>query len=41
MIESYLTGEMVPVQQGDRRPLAVMISNDKADPIKGTRASWP
>lgn len=30
MIRSYLTGEMVPVEQGDRRPLAVMISNDKA-----------
>lgn len=30
MIQSYLTGEMVPVEQGNRRPLAVMMSNDKA-----------
>ncbi len=30
MIRSYLTGEMVPVQQGNRRPLAIMMSNDKA-----------
>lgn len=28
-IKSYLTGEMVDVKKGDRRPLAVMISNDK------------
>lgn len=28
-IQSYLTGEMVPVSQGNRRPIAVMISNDK------------
>lgn len=28
-IRSYLTGEMVPVEQGNRRPLAVMMSNDK------------
>jgi len=30
MIQSYLTGEMVPVKQGNRRPLAIMMSNDKA-----------
>ncbi|MDD3252307.1 MAG: DUF3048 domain-containing protein [Lachnospiraceae bacterium] len=30
MIRSYLTGEMVPVAQGNRRPLAIMMSNDKA-----------
>lgn len=30
MIRSYLTGEMVPVSQGNRRPLAIMMSNDKA-----------
>lgn len=30
MIRSYLTGEMVPVEQGNRRPLAIMMSNDKA-----------
>lgn len=30
MIQSYLTGEMVPVAQGNRRPLAIMMSNDKA-----------
>lgn len=30
MIESYLTGELVPVAQGNRRPLAIMMSNDKA-----------
>lgn len=30
MIRSYLTGEMVPAEQGNRRPLAVMMSNDKA-----------
>lgn len=29
-IKSYLTGEMVPVEQGNRRPVAVMMSNDKA-----------
>lgn len=29
MIRSYLTGEMVPVAQGNRRPLAIMMSNDK------------
>lgn len=29
-IESYLTGLMVPVEQGNRRPLAIMMSNDKA-----------
>lgn len=29
-IRSYLTGEMVPVEQGNRRPLAIMMSNDKA-----------
>ena len=29
MIRSYLTGEMVPVGQGNRRPLAIMMSNDK------------
>lgn len=29
-IQSYLTGEMVDVKQGNRRPLAVMMSNDKA-----------
>lgn len=29
MIRSFLTGEMVPVTQGNRRPLAVMMSNDK------------
>ena len=29
-IRSYLTGEMVPVSQGNRRPLAIMMSNDKA-----------
>lgn len=28
-IRSYLTGEMVPVSQGNRRPLAIMMSNDK------------
>lgn len=28
-IRSYLTGEMVPVEQGNRRPVAVMMSNDK------------
>lgn len=30
MIRSYLTGEMVPIEQGNRRPLAIMMSNDKA-----------
>lgn len=30
MIRSYLTGEMVPVSQGNRRPLAIMMSNDKS-----------
>ena len=29
MIRSYLTGKMVPVSQGSRRPAAVMMSNDK------------
>ena len=29
MIQSYLTGEMVPVEIGNRRPVAVMMSNDK------------
>ncbi len=29
-IRSYLTGEMVDVEIGNRRPLAIMISNDKA-----------
>ena len=29
MIRSYLTGELVPVSQGNRRPLAIMMSNDK------------
>lgn len=28
-IQSYLTGEMVDVSQADRRPLAIMMSNDK------------
>ncbi|MEY8337321.1 DUF3048 domain-containing protein [Lachnospiraceae bacterium 62-35] len=28
-IRSYLTGEMVDIGQGNRRPIAVMISNDK------------
>lgn len=28
-IKSYLTGEMVDVKKADRRPLAVMMSNDK------------
>ena len=28
-IKSYLTGEMVDAEKGDRRPLAVMMSNDK------------
>lgn len=28
-IRSYLTGEMVPIEQGNRRPLAIMMSNDK------------
>ncbi len=32
-IQSYLTGEMTAVEKGNRRPLAVMISNDKE--------SWP
>lgn len=32
-IQSYLTGEMKPVEQANRRPFAVMISND--------RESWP
>lgn len=30
MIHSYLTGELVPVSQGKRRPLAIMMSNDRA-----------
>jgi len=29
MISSFLTGEFVPVEQGKRRPVAVMMSNDK------------
>lgn len=29
-VRSYLTGEMVPKCQGNRRPLAIMMSNDKA-----------
>ena len=29
MVRSHLTGEMVPVAQGNRRPLAIMMSNDK------------
>lgn len=29
-IRSYLTGELVPAAQGNRRPLAIMMSNDKA-----------
>ncbi len=29
MISSYLTGELVPIEQGCRRPVAVMMSNDK------------
>lgn len=29
MIRSYLTGQMIDVLQGNRRPLAVMMSNDK------------
>lgn len=29
MMRSYLTGELVPVEQGLRRPLAIMMSNDK------------
>ncbi|MGL5434137.1 MAG: DUF3048 domain-containing protein [Lachnospiraceae bacterium] len=29
-IRSYLTGEMVDVNQANRRPLAIMMSNDKA-----------
>lgn len=28
-IKSYLTGEMVEVEKADRRPLAIMMSNDK------------
>ncbi|MCI8661264.1 MAG: DUF3048 domain-containing protein [Lachnospiraceae bacterium] len=30
MVRSYLTGEMVPEDKGNRRPLAIMMSNDKA-----------
>lgn len=30
IVRSYLTGEMVPAAQGNRRPLAIMMSNDKA-----------
>ncbi len=30
MVHSYLTGELVPAEQGNRRPLAIMMSNDKA-----------
>lgn len=29
MIRSFLTGKLVPAAQGNRRPLAVMMSNDK------------
>ena len=29
-IKSYLTGEMIPVEKANRRPVAVMMSNDKA-----------
>ncbi len=29
MVRSYLTGELVPEEQGRRRPLAIMMSNDK------------
>lgn len=29
-IQSYLTGEMMPVAQANRRPLAIMMSNDQA-----------
>ncbi len=29
MIRSFLTGQMVPVEQGNRRPIAIMMSNDK------------
>lgn len=29
MVRSYLTGEMVSASQGNRRPLAIMMSNDK------------
>lgn len=32
-IQSYLTGEMVDVEKADRRPMAVILSNDKA--------AWP
>ena len=30
MIPSYLTGQMTPVELANRRPLAIMMSNDKA-----------
>ena len=30
MVRSYLTGEKVPAAVGNRRPVAVMMSNDKA-----------
>ena len=29
-IKSYLTGEMMDMAKADRRPVAVMMSNDKA-----------
>ena len=29
MIRSFLTGQMVPVEQANRRPIAIMMSNDK------------
>ncbi len=29
MIRSFLTGQMVPAEQGNRRPIAIMMSNDK------------
>ena len=29
MIRSFLTGQMVPAEQADRRPIAIMMSNDK------------
>ena len=30
MVRSYLTGQWVPAEAGNRRPVAVMMSNDKA-----------
>ena len=29
MIRSFLTGQMVPVEKANRRPIAIMMSNDK------------